>query len=93
MDAAQTKGHEADKHTEMHGKKKEKKRKTKNEKRELGSKAQGNKQARKRTPSIATNLPVSATKPRRGPCHTICHFLPALVGNGMKCHCCRCRPP
>ena len=41
---------------------------------------------------IATNLPVSATKPRRGPCHTICH-LPALVGNGIKCHCCRCRAP
>ena len=43
--------------------------------------------------SIAINLPVSATKPRRGPCHTICHFLPALVGNGIKCHCCRCRAP
>ena len=27
--------------------------------------------------SIATKLPVSATKPRRGPCHTICH-LPAV---------------
>ena len=40
--------------------------------------------------SIATDLPVLATKPRRGPCHTICHVLPALVGNGIMC---RCRPP
>ena len=42
---------------------------------------------------IPTNLHVSATKQRRGPCHTICDLLPALVGNGIKCHCCRCRAP
>ena len=29
--------------------------------------------------SIAINLPVSATKPRRGPCHTICHLLPSAI--------------
>ena len=65
MAAAQTKGHEEDKHTEMKGKQIRKERK---EKRRVGSKAQ--KQARKsysRRVSIATNLPVSATKPRRGP--------------------------
>ena len=62
----------------------------KNEKRKVGSKAQkqASKENRPQGVSIATNLPVSATKPRRGPCHTICH-LPALVGNGIKCHCCR----
>ena len=43
--------------------------------------------------SIPTNLPVSAIKPRRGPCHNSCHLIPALVSNGIKCHCCRCRPP
>ena len=48
---------------------------------------------RTRGVSIARDLPVSATKPRRGPCHTICHLLPALVGNGIKCLCCRCRAP
>ena len=34
---------------------------------------------------------VSAAKPSRWPCHTICHLLPALVDSGVKCHCCRCR--
>ena len=41
--------------------------------------------------AIAKNHPVSATKPRRGPCHNSCYHLPAFVGNGMKCFCCRCR--
>ena len=35
--------------------------------------------------SIVTNLPVSPTKPSRGPCQTICHLLPALVNHGIKC--------
>ena len=87
MAAAQTKGHE-DKHTGMQGKNKKEK---KTEKRKVGSKAQ--KQASKKIVLKATNLSVSATKPGRGPCHTICHLLPALVGNGIKCHCCRCRAP
>jgi len=69
----------------------EKKEEKQNEKRKVGSKAQ-KQENRTQGVSIATNLPVSATKPRRGPCHTICH-LPALVGNGIKCHCCRCRAP
>ena len=43
--------------------------------------------------SIVTNLPVSATKSRWGPGHTICHLIPALVGNSILCHCCRCRAP
>ena len=70
--------------------KKRKKQKTKS--RKQGPKA--SKKNRTQGVSIATNLPASATKPRRGPCNTICH-LPALVGNGIKCHCCRCRarPP
>ena len=46
MAAAQTKGHEGDKHTGMQGKQRRKKRKTKNEKRKVGSKAQ--KQANKK---------------------------------------------
>ena len=74
MAAAQTKGHEEDKHTGTQRKKKGKERKTKNE--EVGSKAR-KKQARTRTQgvSIAANLPVSATKPRRGPCHTVFFLL------------------
>ena len=91
MAAAQTKGHEEDKHTGMQGKKIRKKRKTKS--RKQGTKAS---KLENRTQGVttATNLSVSATKPRRGPCHTICH-IPALVGNGIKCYCCRCRalPP
>ena len=96
MAASQTKGHEEDEQTYWDEGKKNKNEK-KNEKRKVGSKAQ-KKQAKQenRTQgvSIATNLPVSATKPRRGPFQTICH-LPALVGNGIKCYCCRCRalPP
>ena len=91
MAAAQTKGHEEDKHTGMQEKKNEKEEK-KNEKRKVGSRAQKARKSYSRI-SIATNLPVSATTPRGGPCHTICHLLPALVGNGIKCHCCRCRTP
>ena len=75
--------------------KNKKRKKRKNEKRKVGSKAQ--KQATKSYSRRlhSNNLPVSATKPRRGPCHTICHLLPALVCNGIKCRCCRCRasPP
>ena len=87
MAAAETKGHE-DEHTGMQEKKVRKKRKRKTKSRKQGTKA-SEKIVLKASP---TNLPVSATKPRRGPCHTICH-LPALVGNGIKCHCCRCRAP
>ena len=85
MSAAQTKGHEGDQHTGTHEKGKDEK---KSEKREVGSKAQ-KQENRTQGISIATNLPVYATKPRRGPCHTICHLLPALVGNAIKCPCCR----
>ena len=74
------------------GWRKKKKKEMKNEKRKVGSKAQ-KQENRTQGVSIATNLPVSATKRRRGPCHTVCHLLPALVGKGIKCHCCRCRAP
>ena len=42
---------------------------------------------------IVTKLPASATKPSRGPCHTLCQVILALIGNGIKCHCCRCQAP
>ena len=42
---------------------------------------------------IVTNIPVSAAKSSRGPRHSICHLIPALVGNGVKCHCCCCGAP
>ena len=89
---AQTKGHEENLDTGMQEKNRRRKVKTKNEKQEARHES---KQAINRTQgvSIATNLPVSATKPRRGPCHTICDLLPALVGNGINCRCCRCRAP
>ena len=76
-----------------------KKIKERKEKRKTKSKKQGTKASdqenRTQGVSIATNLASSATKSRRGPYHTICHLLPALVGNGIKSHCCRCRalPP
>ena len=88
MAAAQTKGHEEDEHTGMQ----EKKKKRKKTSREQGTKA-SKQENRTQGVSIATNLPVSATKPRRGPCHTICHILPAPIGNVIKCYCCRCRAP
>ena len=75
MAAAQTKGHEEDEHTGIAGekdKKKKKKRKTKS--RKQGTKA-SKQENRTQGVFIATDLPVSATKPRRGPCHTICHLL------------------
>ena len=80
MAAAQTKGHEEDKHTGIKEKKYqvEKKGKRKTKSRKQGTKA-SKQENRTQGVSIATNLPVSAAKPRRGPCHTICH-LPALVG-------------
>ena len=71
MTAAQTKEHEEDKHTGMAEKM-----------RNVGGKTQKQENCTQGV-YIVTNLPVSATKPRRGPCHTICH-LPAFVGNGMK---------
>ena len=84
MAAAQTKGHEEDKHTGMQDKrKKEKKAKRKTKSRKQGTKASFQ-ENRTQGVSIDTNLSVSATKPRRGPCHTICHLLPVLVGNGIK---------
>ena len=43
--------------------------------------------------SMVTNLPVSATKPNRGPCHTLCHLLTSVVYSVSKRHCCRCRAP
>ena len=70
----------------------ERKKKRKTKSRKQGTKA-SKQENRTQGVSIATNLPVSATKPRRGPCHTICHLLPALVGNGIKYHCCHCRAP
>ena len=93
MAAAQTNGHEEDKHTEMQLKKirKERKKKRKMKSRKQGTKA-SKQENRTQGVGIATNLPVSATKPRRGPCHTICH-LPAFVGNRIKCYCYRCRAP
>ena len=94
MAAAQTKGHEEDKHTGMQGKNNlRKKRKRKTESRKQGTKV-SKQENRTQGVSIATNFPVSATKPRRGLCHTICH-LRALVSNDIECHCCRCRahPP
>ena len=40
---------------------------------------------------IITWVPISATKPIRGPCRAICyHLLPTLVNSGVKCQCCRC---
>ena len=81
MTAAQTKEHEEDKHTGMAEKM-----------RNVGGKTQKQENCTQGV-YIVTNLPVSATKPRRGLCHTICHILPALVGNGVKCHCCRRRVP
>ena len=74
--ATQTKEHEEDKHT---GIRHEKIRKTvsKTQSQEIVLKA-----------FMVTNLPASATKPSRGPCHTICHLIPALVDNDIKCHCC-----
>ena len=94
MAAEPTKGHEEDTHTEMQGQKirKETKEKRKTKSRNQGTKASKH-ENRTQGISIAINLPVSDTKPRRGPCHTICHLLPALVGNGIKCHCCRGRAP
>ena len=61
----------------------EKKRKKNSEKRKVGGKAQ-KQENRTQGVSIETNLPVSATKPRRGPFHIICHLLPAFVGNCIK---------
>ena len=93
MDAAQTKGRKEDKHTGMQEKKMgTKKRKTKSMKQGTEASKQEN---RTQGVSISSNLAVSATKPRRGPCHTIYRLIPALVGNGIKCHFCRCRasPP
>ena len=70
---------------------------SKERKKKKKSRKQGTKERKRKSYSRRLhgkkNLPVSATKPRRGPCHTICHLLPALVGNGIKCHCCRCRAP
>lgn len=34
---------------------------------------------------------VSASKPIRGSCHTICHLLPTLAKSDVKCQYCRCR--
>ena len=82
MAAAQTKEQDEDKHTDIPGcrekNKKRKKRKTKS--RKQGTKA-SKQENRTQGVSIATNLRVSATKPRRRRCHTICHLLPAVVGN------------
>ena len=65
--------------------------KIRKEKRKTNSRKQGTKSStqedRTQGVSIATIFPVSAPKPRRGPCHTICHLLPALVSNGIKYHC------
>ena len=65
MAVAQTKGHKEDKYTGMQEKsKKIKKRKTKSRKKGTKVSKQEN---RAQGVSIAINLPVSATKSRRGP--------------------------
>ena len=78
MAAAQTKGPEENKtYTGMQGKYEKKEKK--NEKRKTKSRKQGTKASKQenRTQgvSIATNLPVSATKPRRGPATPSAIFL------------------
>ena len=79
MTAAWTKQHE-EKHT---GVRKEKK----NKRRKQGKKAKIILKA-----SIVAKLPVSATKPSGGPCHTICN-LPNLVDSGVTCQYYRYRAP
>ena len=49
----------------------------------VGSKAQKKQENRTQGVHTVTQFPVSATKPRRGLWHTICH-LPDLVGNGFN---------
>ena len=82
MTAARTKQYEEAKHT---GIRTEKKKTTRNQGKE------NKKIVFKASMSIVTKLPVSATKPSRGPCHTICHLLPTLVDSDVKCQYCRCR--
>ena len=78
MVPAQTNGHDEDKTYRDAGKNtKRKKRKTKS--RKQGTKA-SKQENRTQGVAIASNQPVSATKPRRGPCHINCDLLPALVG-------------
>ena len=80
MAAAQAKEHEGEKHTGIRKKA-----------RDVGSKA---KMQENRTQGVYSNkVPVSATKPSRGPCHIFCHIFPALVDSGIKCHYCRCQAP
>ena len=67
-------------------------------KRKTKSRSKAHKQASKKSYSrrlYREKIPLYAAKPRRGPCHTICHLLLAVVGNSIRCHCCRCRaaPP
>ena len=80
MTAAQTKQHEEEEHTRL----------CKEKIRKVGSKAKSMKIVLK---ASMVKLPVSATKPTGGPCHTSCHLLPALVDSGIKCHYCHCRAP
>ena len=82
MAAAQTKGHEEDKHTVMQENGEERKEKRKTNSKKQGTKA-SKRENRTQGVSIATNLPVSATNPRRGHCHTISDPFPALVGDGI----------
>ena len=80
MTAARTKQHEEDKHTGIRTDEKKKRSK------------QGKKAGKSvLKASIVTNLSVSAAKPGRGPCGTICYLLPTLVDIGIKCQYCRCR--
>ena len=76
MAAAQTEGHEEDKIYRDAGKniRKERKEERKTISRKQGTKA-SKQENRTQAVSIAANLPVSATKPRRGPCHTVFFLL------------------
>ena len=47
-----------------------------------------------RTQSIySNNVSRLCYKAEPGACHIICRRLPAFIGNGIKCHYCRRRPP
>ena len=74
MAATRMKQYEKEIYTGIKGRRKRRK--------EQGSKAK--KQEIVLKASIVTKLPVSASKPNRGPCRTICHRLPTLVNSGIK---------
>ena len=83
MTAAQTKEHEEDKLTGT-GIRKDKIRK-------VGSKAR--KQENPTQGVHSEKVYRLCYKAEPGPCHNICDLPHALVGNGIKSRCCRCRAP